>query len=70
MASAGESGDLQAAMRQARDQLNTLPRKATAVEMRFSDYKPLGGVLVPTAMVVDTAGQMIEEWTMTSVRVK
>lgn len=52
----------------ASEDIEKLPKKAITVEMRFLDYRDIGGVTLPGTMVVDIESQGREEWTIVSCR--
>ncbi len=55
--------------KQIRDEIAKLPKKDVTVEMHFSDYKAVNGVLLPHHMTTDVPDQVQEEWTISSFKV-
>lgn len=62
-----DPGNMKQTMQDMRDAMDKLPKKATTVQMHFSEPKSLGGIKLPTKMTVDTP-QGQEEWTFTSLK--
>jgi hypothetical protein len=51
-----------------REEFDKLPKKTITSEMHFSDYRAMGGVMLPSKMTVDVAGQGHEEWAISSFK--
>ncbi len=61
-------GNQGAAAKAVSEAIAKMPRKSKTVQMRFSDYKKVNGVLFPHHMNVESEGQGQEDWTFSSFK--
>lgn len=68
-AATAPGADANAIRQQMRDEMAKLPKKDVTVEMHFTDYRAVSGLLLPHHMTTDVPSQGLEEWTVSSFKV-